>query len=326
MLAVALVPFASSATTTIGTNISTGGTLTVNGNTTIGDALTDTLTVTSSLLGGIYFEGLTTDDTYQTLLQVADPAAGDITITLPNVTGTVVTTGDTASVTGTMITDDTVVLTTDTAGNYVASVANGSGITGGSAGSEGAALTLALGALTADWTATTGIFDIILANNDSQLQIMGDDGTFYGTFNVDVLSSDTTYTFPEVGGTGTIITNANTSDILDLASVTVTTDLTIGESAAAVAITGHLSVTSVIDVADITKGTCSDLTTVGVTGAAVGDTVVLGAPATLEAELLPFGFVSAADTVTIRICNTNDDAGLNIDPGLATWRVDVWKH
>lgn len=83
-----------------------------------------------------------TGATYYGVLDVADLDA-ERTYTLPNVSGTVVTTGDTASVTGTMITNDTVALTTDTSGNYVASVANGNGITGGSAGSEGAALTLA---------------------------------------------------------------------------------------------------------------------------------------------------------------------------------------
>jgi hypothetical protein len=49
----------------------------------------------------IYFEGAT-DNTYETTLTVVDPTA-DRTITLPNVTGTVVTTGDTATVTATML-------------------------------------------------------------------------------------------------------------------------------------------------------------------------------------------------------------------------------
>ena len=53
------------------------------------------------------FEGATSND-FETTLTVADPTA-DRTITLPNVTGTVVTTGDTGSVTSTMITDGTIV-------------------------------------------------------------------------------------------------------------------------------------------------------------------------------------------------------------------------
>jgi uncharacterized protein YjbI with pentapeptide repeats len=66
---------------------STGGTMT--GNLTIGEDNT------------IIFEG-GTDDAYETTLTVTDPTA-DRTITLPNVTGTVVTTGDTATVTATML-------------------------------------------------------------------------------------------------------------------------------------------------------------------------------------------------------------------------------
>ena len=49
----------------------------------------------------IVFEGAT-DDAYETTLTVADPTA-DRVITLPNITGTVVTTGDTGTVTATML-------------------------------------------------------------------------------------------------------------------------------------------------------------------------------------------------------------------------------
>ena len=66
---------------------STGGTMT--GHLTIGEDQT------------IIFEG-GTDDAYETTLTVTDPTA-DRTITLPNVTGTVVTTGDTATVTAAMM-------------------------------------------------------------------------------------------------------------------------------------------------------------------------------------------------------------------------------
>ena len=51
----------------------------------------------------IIFEGAT-DDAYETTLTVTDPTA-DRTITLPNVSGTVVTTGDTSTVTAAMIED-----------------------------------------------------------------------------------------------------------------------------------------------------------------------------------------------------------------------------
>ena len=71
---------------------STGGTMT--GHLTMGEDTT------------IIFEGAT-DDGYETTLTVADPTA-DRTITIPNVTGTVVTTGDTATVTATMMAADSV--------------------------------------------------------------------------------------------------------------------------------------------------------------------------------------------------------------------------
>jgi hypothetical protein len=56
---------------------------------------------------GIQFEG-TTDDANEIRLIGAD-ATADRTITLPNVTGTVITTGDSGTVTSTMIVDDTIV-------------------------------------------------------------------------------------------------------------------------------------------------------------------------------------------------------------------------
>jgi len=68
-------------------------------------------TVTGQVLigttGSLVFEGSTADD-FETTLAVTDPTA-DRTITLPNVTGTVVTTGDTGTVTSTMIADGTIV-------------------------------------------------------------------------------------------------------------------------------------------------------------------------------------------------------------------------
>jgi len=78
-------------------NLTTTGTLTA-GNATVG-----TITSTGAT---IVLEGATAD-AYETTLTVTDPTA-DRTITFPNATGDVVTTGDSNTVTGTMITTDTV--------------------------------------------------------------------------------------------------------------------------------------------------------------------------------------------------------------------------
>ena len=70
-----------------------------------GGTITGAVTISPS--GSLSFEG-TTDDSFETTLAVVDPTA-DRTITLPNVTGTVITTGDSGTVTSTMIADGTIV-------------------------------------------------------------------------------------------------------------------------------------------------------------------------------------------------------------------------
>jgi len=63
------------------------------------DTFLDTPQVTTSVI----FEG-STSDAFETTLTVVDPTA-DRTITLPNRSGTVITTGDTATVTTAMLVD-----------------------------------------------------------------------------------------------------------------------------------------------------------------------------------------------------------------------------
>lgn len=87
-------------------------------------------------------------------------------------------------------------------------------------------------------------------------------------------------------------------------------------------ITGHLTGTGASGILSITNIADSSFT-ITVTGAATGDTVVLGAPSTLEANVIGFGFVSAANTVTVRL-STGVIAGVTI--ASATWRADAWHH
>jgi hypothetical protein len=69
-----------------------------------GGIITGNLEIGST--GSFTFEG-STADAFETTLDVVDPTA-DRTITFPNITGTVVTTGDTGTVTSTMILDGTI--------------------------------------------------------------------------------------------------------------------------------------------------------------------------------------------------------------------------
>jgi hypothetical protein len=91
------------------TNETGTGALVFGTSPTIGTPTLTTPTVTGLTLNdaSIIFEGATAD-AFETTLTVTDPTA-DRTITLPNITGTVVTTGDTGTVTGTMIADNTIV-------------------------------------------------------------------------------------------------------------------------------------------------------------------------------------------------------------------------
>ena len=70
-----------------------------------GGIITGNLEIGST--GSLTFEGSTADG-FETTLAVVDPTL-DRTITFPNITGTVVTTGDTGTVTSTMILDGTIV-------------------------------------------------------------------------------------------------------------------------------------------------------------------------------------------------------------------------
>jgi len=69
-------------------------------------------TITGQVLigntGSLVFEG-STIDAYETTITVADPTSSDKTITFPDTTGTVITSGDTGTVTSTMLLDGTIV-------------------------------------------------------------------------------------------------------------------------------------------------------------------------------------------------------------------------
>ncbi|MBX4205343.1 MAG: tail fiber domain-containing protein [Candidatus Doudnabacteria bacterium] len=120
---------------------------------------------------------------------------------------------------------DLIALTTNTTGNYVATITAGSGISGAST-TEGGTPTIALGTLTADWN-QTGAFDISLNNSSSELKILeaGGTPTLFGIFDVADLSvADKTYTFPNA--TGTVITSGNLTDITGLADSQISDTLT----------------------------------------------------------------------------------------------------
>ena len=85
-------------------NLTTTGTLAVGAITTTATMNINTA-VSSGTVDWALVEG--TSDAHETTIDITNPT-GDRTITFPDTTGTVVTTGDTNTVTGTMIANDTV--------------------------------------------------------------------------------------------------------------------------------------------------------------------------------------------------------------------------
>lgn len=82
---------------------------------------------------------------------------------------------------------------------------------------------------------------------------------------------------------------------------------------------GTFSATATLNFGSILAAASEDLT-ITVTGAAVGDSVTLGLPAAPDATTTFNGFVSAANTITVRCFNVGTIA---VDPASATYRATV---
>lgn len=94
--------------------------------------------------------------------------------------------------------------------------------------------------------------------------------------------------------------------------------LTIGSGSTA---GGVLNGSATLNFPSIAANTTADLT-ITVTGAATDDIAVSSAPAALTSGLTHCAFVSAANTVTVRLANSTVGA---IDPASATFKVRVFK-
>ena len=123
-------------------------------------------------------------------------------------------------------------------------------------------------------------------------------------------------------GNQSVTGNISATGSLSAASATLSGALTIGGGTP---ITEHVSITTTLSYAAFGPQSCSNRT-IGISGAADGDTVVLGIPNALAslAGVTWFGWVSAPGQVTVRGCNaTTASTGT---PPTAKVRVDVWRH
>ena len=180
--------------------------------------------VTGQLLigtaGSFAFEG-STDDAYETYLTVVNPTA-DRTITLPDVSGTVITTGDTGIVTSTMIANGTVV---DADINASAAIADTKLATISTAGKVSNSAT----------TATSGNTVSTIVARDAS-----------GNFSAGTITATA---FSGGGGSLTGLTAANLSGTIssgvlgNSAAFVGTTSIALNRASASQALTGILSVT-----------------------------------------------------------------------------------
>jgi hypothetical protein len=218
-------------------------------------------------------------------------------------------TGDlTGTYPGPTIATNAVALGTDTTGNYVASVANGTGITGGAAGSEGGALTLGL-----DYSATPA-GNPTLSSGQSSFASSGVifEGATANTFETlltpaDPTASDKTITLPDASGTVALQSLPASFQTLSVGGGTT--------------VTGIFQGSGILDFTTISADTCIDGGTISVTGASNGDPVALGVEnAAMVASVTYSAYVLSASTVAVRACNV---AGTSADPPSALFTATV---
>lgn len=85
---------------------------------------------------------------------------------------------------------------------------------------------------------------------------------------------------------------------------------------------GYYSGTATIDPAALADGACATAGTITVTGAATGDNVAPGWPSTLNSGIIGAMFVTASNTVTVRICNWS---GASVDVASSTFKAAITK-
>ncbi len=237
--------------------VTTTGTTALNGNTTLGNNTDDTLTINATIQDStaFVFEGLTAND-FETSLAISDPSA-DAIVTLPNTTGTLITTGDTGTVTSAMITNATIV--------------------GGDLAADIAVTTSGLTTLNGGITADGGVFSVADTTGNTTIQGTLTTGNIiaYGA------GADQAITLDAKGAAGITLGSA------DVTALTVTTD---GTGTAEVALpAGSIDSTEILDdtvaSADIAANTivAGDIAADAIDGASLADTITLDAAFAMNA-------------------------------------------
>jgi hypothetical protein len=177
--------------------------------------------------------------------------------------------------------------------------------------------------------------DVILGRHDAaSLQLGANTATASATATGQTLKGPNATGTTSTGGSLTLAggtgTSAGGAVIISTAATTTQTErarfssagVTIGASGTAIA--SVISATATLDFPSTNEHECS-AANITVTGAAVGDVVALGIPTeAIGTSGVFFGYVSAADTVTVRYHNTDKNSAVN--PASGTFRATVIKH
>jgi len=198
-------------------------------------------TVNPAFGSSITFEGAT-DNAYETTLQVTDPTA-DRTITLPNVTGTVITTGNLSDITDIGVFASTIVMEGSTADSYELTLSAGDPTADRTISFPDATGTVALveslttslsGTYleTTDLSAANGVAELDSSKNllvpGASIIVEGaTDNTFETTLTVTDPTADRTLTLPDATDTlvGRATTDTLTNKSISLGTNTITSTL-----------------------------------------------------------------------------------------------------
>ena len=286
-----------------GANVTIAGNLTVNGTTTTVESSTVNITT------GFVFEG-STDDSFETTLTASDPSA-DRTLTLPDVTGTIISTGNLTGITalGTLTGATPLVFEGSTADAHETTIA---------VGNPGSDITLTLPSSASDTIVGRATTDTLtnktltsptvsgLTLSDSSVSFEGSTANSYETaLTVTDPTADRTITLPNA--TGTLITHGMFSGDATVATNGALTLATVNSDTSAVGSTTVIPVITANAKGLVTSVGTASISTVLTVGADSGsnDSVTVGT------DTLDF---SGGTNITTTVSNNDVSIALDASP------------
>ena len=293
----------TTAITMAGANVTIAGNLTVSGTTTTVDSSTVNITT------GFIFEG-STDDSFETTLTASDPSA-DRTLTLPDVTGTVISTGNLTEITalGTLTGATPLVFEGSTADAHETTIA---------VGNPGSDITLTLPSSASDTIVGRATTDTLtnktltsptvsgLTLSDSSIVYEGSTANSHETtLTVTDPTADRTITLPNA--TGTLITHGMFSGAATVATNGAVTLATVNSDTSAVGSTTVIPVITANAKGLVTSVGTASISTVLTVGADSGsnDSVTVGT------DTLDF---SGGSNITTTVSNNDISIALDASP------------